>query len=114
MRAVAVARLAAGALLLARPGLADAEEQPERLLMQTIGIRDLVLGGCGLLALRGELPRGIGWARAGLASDSADVLLALASVRMLDRRGGLIATLLPAPFVVAGACAQVSHRLSPS
>jgi hypothetical protein len=111
MRAVAAARLTAGALLLARPGLADAEEQPQRLLMQTIGIRDLVLGGGGLLAIRDEGNRGVDWARAGLTSDSADVLLALASLRSLDRRGGLIAVLLPIPFVAAGAYAQIAHRL---
>jgi hypothetical protein len=114
MRAVAAARLTAGVLLLARPELGDAAEQPQRLLMQTIGIRDLVLGGVGLLALAGEQPQGVTWARAGLASDSADVLLALASLRMLDRRGALIATMLPIPFVAAGAWAQWRDRLSAS
>lgn len=114
MRAVAMARLTAGVLLLARPGLADAEEQPQRLLMQTIGIRDLVLGGGGLLAMRDQMDQRVEWARAGLASDSADVLLAFASLRSLDRRGGLIAALLPIPFVAAGAYAQLIHRLRPT
>lgn len=82
----------------------------ETLLMQTIGIRDLVLGCGGCVAwLRGDgdLRR---WATAGLISDSADLLLGLRSKPLVGGRSAAIATLAPVPFVGAGAFGLIRSR----
>ena len=75
----------------------------ETLLMQTIGIRDVVLGAGGCAAWArgadGELRK---WATAGLISDSADVCLGLRSKRLVGTKSAMIATLAPVPFIVAG------------
>jgi hypothetical protein len=75
----------------------------ETLLMQTIGIRDVVLGSGGCAAWArgadGELRK---WATAGLISDSADVCLGLRSKRLVGTKSAMIATLAPVPFIVAG------------
>lgn len=99
---VAVARAGVGAAMLLAPGrFFKPESGTETLLMQTIGIRDLVLGsGACAALLRGG--RGFrGWAAAGLASDSADLLLGLRSRPLVGTRSALIATLAPLPFVGA-------------
>ena len=72
----------------------------ETLLMQTIGIRDLVLGSgaCAALLRGGEFR---GWATAGLISDSADLVLGLRSRPLVGTKSALIATLAPVPFVGA-------------
>jgi hypothetical protein len=71
--------------------------------MQTIGIRDLVLGSGGCAAWArgrdGELRQ---WATAGLISDSADFCLGLRSKRLVGTNGALSAALSPVPFIVAG------------
>jgi hypothetical protein len=75
----------------------------ETLLMQTIGIRDLVLGSGGCVAwLRGGDADFRRWASAGLISDSADLLLGLRSKPLVGARSAAIATLAPVPFVGAG------------
>ena len=77
------------------------ETGTETLLMQTIGIRDLVLGSGGCIAwLRGggELRR---WAAAGLVSDSADLVLGLRSTSLVGTKSALIAILAPVPFIGA-------------
>ena len=75
----------------------------ETLLMQTIGIRDVVLGSGGCAAWArgadGELRK---WATAGLISDSADFCLGLRSRRLIGTKSAMIATLSPVPFIVAG------------
>jgi hypothetical protein len=71
----------------------------ETLLMQTIGIRDVVLGSGGCVAwLRGggEFRR---WAAAGLVSDSADLVLGLRSTPLVGAKSALIAILAPVPFI---------------
>jgi hypothetical protein len=75
----------------------------ETLLMQTIGIRDVVLGSGACVAwargAEGELRR---WASVGLVSDSADLVLGLRSRPLVGTRSALIATLAPVPFIGAG------------
>ena len=75
----------------------------ETLLMQTIGIRDVVLGSGGCFAWArgadGELRR---WATVGLLSDTADFCLGLRSKRLVGTSGALIATLSPVPFILGG------------
>ena len=74
----------------------------ETLLMQTIGIRDVVLGSGACQALLRGGGEFRGWAAAGLISDSADLLLGLRSRPLVGTKSALIATLAPVPFVGAG------------
>jgi hypothetical protein len=101
---VAAARVAVGAAMLIAPGrFFKPASGTETLLMQTIGIRDLVLGsgGCAAWLRRGdgEFQR---WATVGLISDSADLLLGLRSKPLVGTKSALIATLAPVPFIGAG------------
>ncbi|MBW0018951.1 MAG: hypothetical protein JO236_15595 [Mycobacterium sp.] len=100
---VAAARVAVGAAMLLAPGrFFRPESGTETLLMQTIGIRDLVIGsGTCAAALRGdkELRR---WATFGLLSDSADLVLGLRSRPLVGTKSAMIAALAPVPFVGAG------------
>lgn len=89
-------------MLLAPDRFFKPESGTETLLMQTIGIRDLVLGSGGCVAwLRGggEFRR---WAAFGLVSDSADLLLGLRSTALVGSKSALIAILAPVPFIGAG------------
>jgi hypothetical protein len=92
-------------MLLAPGRFFRAGSGTETLLMQTIGIRDVVLGSGGCAAwARGadaELRR---WATVGLISDTADFCLGLRSKRLVGTRSALIATLSPVPFIVGGLC----------
>jgi hypothetical protein len=101
---VAAARVGVGATMLLAPDrFFSPESGTETLLMQTIGIRDLVLGSGGCAAwLRGVDNEFRGWATIGLISDSADLLLGLRSKPLVGTRSALIATLAPVPFVGAG------------
>lgn len=75
----------------------------ETLLMQTIGIRDLVIGSGACAAwVRGGDDELRGWATVGLISDSADLVLGLRSKPLVGTKSALIATLAPVPFVGAG------------
>ena len=75
----------------------------ETLLMQTIGIRDVVLGSGGCVAWwRGGDSEFRQWAAVGLISDSADLLLGLRSKSLVGIKSALIATLAPVPFIGAG------------
>jgi hypothetical protein len=100
---IAAARLAVGAVMLFAPSrLFKPESGTETLLMQTIGIRDLVLGSGGCLAwLRGGSAFRA-WAAAGLLSDTADLVLGFRSKPLVGVRSALIAVLAPVPFVGAG------------
>src|ERR1700741_2105468 len=72
------------------------------LLMQTIGIRDVVLGSGACAAwARGGGSEFRQWAAAGLISDSADLLLGLRSRPLVGTQSALIATVAPVPFVGA-------------
>jgi hypothetical protein len=100
---VAVARVGVGAAMLLAPGrFFKPESGTETLLMQTIGIRDVVIGSGACAAWVGGGDHEFrGWAAAGLISDSADLLLGLRSKPLVGTRSALIATLAPAPFVGA-------------
>jgi len=90
-------------MLLAPDRFFSPESGTETLLMQTIGIRDLVLGSGGCVAwLRGGDDEFRGWAAAGLISDSADLVLGLRSKPLVGARSAAIAVLAPVPFVAAG------------
>jgi hypothetical protein len=101
---VAAARVGVGATMLLAPDrFFSPESGTETLLMQTIGIRDVVLGSGGCAAwLRGVDGEFRGWATVGLISDSADLLLGLRSKPLVGPKSALIATLAPVPFIGAG------------
>jgi hypothetical protein len=101
---VAAARVGVGAAMLLAPGrFFKPASGTETLLMQTIGIRDVVIGsgGCAAWLRRGdgEFQR---WVTVGLISDSADLLLGLRSRPLVGTKSALIATLAPVPFIGAG------------
>jgi hypothetical protein len=100
---VAAARVGVGAaMLLASGRFFKPETGTETLLLQTIGIRDLVLGsGACAALLRGGGSEFGRWATVGLISDSADLLLGLRSKPLVGTKSALIATLAPVPFVGA-------------
>lgn len=100
---VAAARFGVGvAMLLAPDRFFKPDSGTETLLMQTIGIRDLVLGSGGCVAwLRGG-GEFRGWAAAGLVSDTADLVLGLRSKPLVGTKSALIAILAPVPFIGAG------------
>jgi hypothetical protein len=100
---VAAARVAVGAAMLLAPGrFFRPESGTETLLMQTIGIRDLVIGSGTCAAwVRGGDGAFRGWAIAGLISDTSDMLLGLRSRPLVGTKSALIATLAPVPFVGA-------------
>jgi hypothetical protein len=76
----------------------------ETLLMQTIGIRDLVLGSGACVAMaRGAESEARLWAAMGLVSDSADMVTGLRSKPLVGAKSAAIATLAPVPFVAAAA-----------
>jgi hypothetical protein len=101
---VAAARVGVGAAMVLAPGrFFSPESGTETLLMQTIGIRDVVLGSGGCVAwLRGGDSEFRRWATVGLISDSADLLLGLRSKPLIGTKSALIATLAPVPFIGAG------------
>ena len=92
-------RVAVGLMLLARPGVARAKDPASRLLVRTIGIRDVVIGS-GALISRDPVAR-TNWIQAGLASDVADFGLAVVSARGLGP-GGIIALAAPLPMIAGG------------
>jgi hypothetical protein len=100
---VAAARVGVGAAMLLAPSkFFKPETGTETLLLQTIGIRDLVLGsGACVALLRGGDGGFRQWATVGLVSDSADLLLGLRSRPLVGTKSALIATLAPVPFVGA-------------
>jgi hypothetical protein len=106
-------RAAVGIALIAAPGVPirlSGREQPtgaSRLLMRTIGIRDLVLGLGTVAAARsgeaGDIQR---WTTAALASDSLDAAASLASARSIGARDSGAAALLSLIFV----CGDIQAR----
>jgi hypothetical protein len=101
---VAAARVGVGAAMLLAPDrFFKPDSGTETLLMQTIGIRDVVIGSGAFAALvRGGDIEFRRWAAMGLVSDSADLLLGLGSRPLVGTKSALIATLAPLPFVGAG------------
>ncbi|HXA87630.1 MAG TPA: hypothetical protein VNW96_03470 [Mycobacterium sp.] len=113
---VAAARVAVGAAMLLVPGrFFKPESGTETLLMQTIGIRDLVIGSGACAAwVRGSDGDFRSWATVGLVSDSADLLLGLRSKPLVGTKSALIAMLAPVPFVGAAVLGFVrSFRRTP-
>jgi hypothetical protein len=89
-------------MLLAPSRFFKPESGTATLLMQTIGIRDVVLGSAACAAwARGGDGEFRQWAAAGLISDSADLLLGLRSRPLVGTKSALIATFAPVPFVGA-------------
>jgi hypothetical protein len=100
---VAAARVGVGAAMLLAPGrFFKPASGTETLLMQTIGIRDVVLGSGACAALLRGGGEFRNWAAVGLISDSADLLLGLRSKPLVGTKSALIATLAPVPFIGAG------------
>jgi hypothetical protein len=100
---VAVARVGVGVAMVVAPARFNRQGSgTEALLMRTIGVRDVVLGSGACVAWAsggaGELRR---WAAMGLLSDGADLVTGLGSKSLVGRRGALIATLAPVPFLAA-------------
>jgi hypothetical protein len=81
-----------------------------RLLARALGARDVALGVGVLLALRHDAPAR-GWVEAGGLADAGDVLVTLAALKELPRRGrwavlaaasaGVLAAVLTSPGVDA-------------
>ena len=83
----------------------------ETLLLQTIAIRDVVLGSGGLAAwARGDDKEFHHWAAIGLTSDSADFVLGLRSKPLVGAKSALIATFAPVPFIGAAMLGFVRSR----
>jgi hypothetical protein len=101
-KTVALLRCGVGAVLVVRPDLATNRDSGRRILVRTIGLRDLVAGAGALSAESGDGKASQMWLLAGLANDAGDVVLAIASRRELGGRGALTAALTPLPFVLAG------------
>jgi len=100
-------RTAVGVAMIAAPGPPLRISDPEgatgtaRLLLRTIGIRDLALGlGTVTAARSGDEGGTRRWITMTLASDSLDVVASLASLRAIGRRDALAAALLALVFVV--------------
>lgn len=107
-------RTAVGVALLAAPEPVfriSGREEPtpaSLLLMRTIGIRDLVLGFGVLRACKGSARSDARrWLSAAFASDSLDVLLALASKGSIGDREGAGAAITAATFVIGDVLALV-------
>jgi hypothetical protein len=100
-------RAAVGAALIVAPGpplrlsRRDPPTSASRLLLRTIGIRDLALGLGTVAASRsGEASDARRWTTMALASDSLDVAASLASIRSIGKRDALAAAVLAAVFAV--------------
>lgn len=98
-------RAGVGVALIAAPGTAmrvggrpDASGA-ELLLLRTIGIRDLVLGAGTVVAARSGDGAAGRWSAAGLASDSLDAVVSLASRRAIGAREALGAAVLALTFI---------------
>ena len=99
-------RVGVGLLLAVAPGafvrrfVDDAASGSLILFTRTVGVRDLALG-IGTLAAdhsgsTSDLER---WVRAGLISDSLDLVTGLASSKLIGRRGIAIATMTVLPVL---------------
>jgi hypothetical protein len=108
--AVGVSLLAAPAVPMRLAGRVD-PSGPELLLMRTIGIRDLVIGAGTVAAGRSDDMADVRrWTTAGLASDSLDVAVSLASFRSIGKRDSAAAAVLALAFV----CGDLYARRRPS
>ncbi|TQC43487.1 hypothetical protein EEB14_42695 [Rhodococcus sp. WS4] len=112
---LASARIGVGVLLVAAPTVVLPREAARNgtnaLLMRTVGIRDLVLGGGAVAArARGRRDEFRRWASAGLASDTGDLLAGICSARQVGRSGAIKAVAVVAPWVAAGVAGLAGPR----
>jgi hypothetical protein len=110
--AVSWVRIGVGLLLAVAPGMFVRrfvqDEASGSLIMftRTVGVRDLALGLGSLAAVRSESTDDVRrWVRAGLISDSLDLVAGLASSRLVGRRGVAIATATVLPVIALDALA---------
>src|SRR5271163_2918915 len=109
-------RTLVGVGLIVAPGttlrLTGAEATgPAVILTRTIGIRDLVIGACTVASARsGGADDRARWNSAGLASDSLDTVVSLASVRSIGKRDAWAAAVLAFAFVCGDLQARRSIR----
>jgi len=99
-------RTSVGIALLVAPGAplrlagTGSPNGASRLLMRTIGVRDLVLGlGTVAAARSGNGADARRWTRSALASDALDTAFGLAARRSIGRRDALFAAGLAFAFV---------------
>ena len=99
IQAMGVIRALVGVSMLVAPRLIGRNDNPSFvLLMRTIGVRDLVLGiGAATAAPLAQEH----WGQAVLASDAIDVAVGTLAIPKVGASGGLVAALLPVPFVAA-------------
>jgi hypothetical protein len=110
--AVSWVRIGVGLLLAVAPGMfvrrfvQDEASGSLILFTRTVGVRDLALGLGSLAAVRSESTDDVRrWVRAGLISDSLDLVAGLTSARLIDRRGVAIATATVLPVIALDALA---------
>src|SRR5580693_6288491 len=110
--AVSWIRIGVGLLLAVAPGtfvrrfVQDEASGSLILFTRTVGVRDLALGLGSLAAVRSECAGDVRrWVRAGLISDSLDLMAGLASARLIGRRGVVIATATVLPVIALDALA---------
>ncbi len=109
-------RTAVGIALIAAPGApmrlaGRSPDGAEKLLMRTIGIRDLALGlGTVAAARSDDISDRRRWTAAALASDSLDAVSSLASFRSIGKRDSWSAAVLAFTFVCGDL--QARRRLS--
>lgn len=110
VRCLAGARIALGVGLVLAPGLAartwfGSDERGLRLVLQSIGARDLALGA-GLLAANGDAGR---WLAAGVAADVVDAVASARAVGELPPARIAPGTLLAVAFATAGTWAALGQ-----
>jgi hypothetical protein len=105
-RLVGALRVGVGVVMIAAPGpvlRAGSGRRPDgdlTLMTRTVGVRDLVIGAGTLASGRSEAgPATRRWIAAGLCSDALDCVIGAASVRQVGRKGALVASLAPVPFI---------------
>lgn len=104
---LAAARAGVGVTLIVRPSLAQAQTGSERMLVRTLGGRDLALGLGTALAVARD--RGGSWLLAGAVSDLADVATSMRSVHDVGRARAALGALLAVPFLGGAACCEVAR-----
>ena len=111
-------RAAVGVVLIAAPRatmkLLQAEDSSDgfAMLIRTVGIRDLVLGIGTIRATYASTDEARQWLLAGLASDSLDVIAGAALSRR-DVKSGMLAAIVPLPFI-AGDLQALSEASRPA
>ena len=109
IRGIAWLRVAVGVALGAAPGpllrgsTGEAPSGSMILFARTVGIRDLAIGVGTMSALRSGATSDIRrWIAVGLTSDVLDAVAGIAGMRLVGRRGALIATGATLPVVAGG------------